>query len=179
MNIQHQILARRYATAFLNYYENSISLDDYYAFKELYIFLNNNPVLLTHFKFPRMDKEKKEAIKKLNAAFKIPSFFEKLTDLLIKQQRLFLIKGVVNSILALYGKRKNIMEFNIASPYSLEKQQLSTVQQFLEKKTKKTILYKQTLNKNLIAGIRLLSGTLLWEYSIAQQLRNAEQLLRS
>ena len=69
------------------------------------------------------------------------------------------------------------MEFSVLSAHDLDKKELTTIQHFLEEKTKKTIIYNHKINKDLIAGIRLLSNTLLWEHSIAQQLRDAEQLL--
>ena len=179
MNIQKQVLAGRYAAAFLNLYSDTLTLDDYYAIQDARNFLNDNRNLLTYFKLPRMSEEKKEALQKIFEAFNVPSSLHKLAHLLLGHQRLFLLKEVFDALLVSFRERKHIMVFKITSSHTLQKVQLDNIKNFLEKKTGNTILYNEVLDKKLIAGIRVLSNNYLWEYSIAQQLREAQQALRS
>lgn len=179
MNIHDQILANRYAAAFLNRYVDTITIEDYFHIKNAYDFLHNHREILIYFKLPRVEEEKQEALKKLFTEFNLPESLHKLIDLLSKHQRLFLLKNVFYALLEIYCKRKGLIEFNVQSSHQLNGEQLDAIKKFLEKKTKRSILYNKTINKNLIAGIRLLSNELLWEHSVAQQLRKAEQFLRS
>jgi ATP synthase F1 delta subunit len=179
MNIQENMLARRYALAFLNIYGNTFSLDNYYAVKKAYQFLKNNRDIKSLFKLPDVESAKKECIKKIIEEFSLPVSLYALVDLLLKNQRLFLLTEIFGYILECYANSHNILEFSFESSHQLTADQLSCIKKFLEKKTKKTILYKETINKKLIAGIRLLSNSLLWEHSVAQQLQKAGQLLRS
>lgn len=179
MNVQDSKLAKKYAAAFLNIYENQLSLDDYFALQQAVHFFDDNRQLLTYFKLPRILAEKKEALRKIQEAFNLPKVMDTLMELLLDHQRLFLIKYVFEALLILFRERNNIMTFSIISSHTLEKNQLQSIKDFLEKKTRNTILYNKEVDKKLIAGIRLQSTTYLWEYSIEQQLREARQALRS
>ncbi len=178
MNRHEEILARRYAKAFLNVYGDQITQDGYHAIVLALRFLKENREIITYFKFPRMHEEKKQAIQKLVKMFALPERFISLTNLLCKQQRLYLLVVVLKVLLELYRKEKGIMEFSIKSSHELSELQVKEIQQFLSIKTGKIIFYHYALDKQLIAGIRLMSHSLLWEQSIAQQLRSAEQRLR-
>jgi len=61
------------------------------------------------------------------------------------------------------------MIFNITSSHHLDISDLEIIEKFLAFKTGKKIISHHNLNKKLIAGIRLESNTLLWEYSIYKQ----------
>jgi F0F1-type ATP synthase delta subunit len=47
----------------------------------------------------------------------------------------------------------------------------------LEKKSDKKIRAVSKVDKRLIAGIRVQSATILWEYSIMKKLRDAQQVV--
>jgi len=179
MNVQEKILARRYAHAFLNVYADSLSLDDYYHIKNAYEFLSKHKEITTHFRLPDVEEAKKKVVKKLFDAFQVPVSLFSLVDLILVDQRIFLLKDILRYLVKGYCQQKGYMEFSFQTSHALAENQRVALENFLEKKTKKTILYNEVVNKNLIVGIRLLSDSLLWEHSVAQQLRKAEHILRS
>ena len=179
MNIQESILSRKYATAFLNLFIDKLSLADYNTIVRTAAFLQEEPRLVSYFKLPRVDVVKKKVITVLFKEFKLPSILKKLTDLLMRDQRLFLLGQVLKSMEQLYRQRKEIMAFEVSSSYKLTEKQLETITDLLVTKTGKRIEYEYEVDNALIAGIRLQSDTLLWEYSIARQLAEAQRLLSS
>ena len=179
MNIQEVILSRKYATAFLNLFIDKLSVTDYDTIVRAAVFLKEEPRLVSYFKLPRVDAVKKKVIDRLFKEFKLPLILKKLTDLLMRDQRLFLLPQVLKSMEQLYRQRKGIMAFKVSSSYTLTKKQLENIEDLLATKTGKHIEYEHKVDNGLIAGIRLQSDTVLWEYSIARQLSEAQRLLSS
>jgi ATP synthase F1 delta subunit len=177
MNIEYLILSRKYAVAFLNLFINEITLEDYHALVKLLLFLKNKPELNLMFKLPRVEKAKREAIDCMMKEFQLPLPFKKLMDLLLDDQRLFLLLDVLRYIKQLYTEREGIMEFEIRSSHDLNHEQLEIIKYFLSSMTGKHIVYKHSIDRELIAGIRLQSDILLWERSVAQKLAEAQRSL--
>ena len=179
MNINEVILSRKYATAFLNLFIDKLSITDYDTIVRTAAFLKEEPTLVSYFKLPRVGAVKKKVIAALFEEFKLPPTLKKLTDLLVQDQRLFLLPQVLKSMVQLYRQRKGIMAFEVTSSYTLTQKQLETIKDLLAAKTRKHIEYEYKVDNELIAGIRLQSDTVLWEYSIARQLAEAQRLLSS
>ncbi|MGE0207154.1 MAG: FoF1 ATP synthase subunit delta [Candidatus Babeliales bacterium] len=179
MNRVEQNLAARYAQAFLNTVGKDLALQDYQAALHLYEYLKEHANLILYFRLPHMYEVKKEALHTLLQSFSLPTVFEKITDLLLEHQRTFLIKDFLGAFLALYRKKHGIVFFTLKSSHELSAEHKAELLRFIERKTGKTVLCKTVIDKNLIAGIRLLSSTLLWEYSVNKTLRDARLALRS
>lgn len=103
--------------------------------------------------------------------------FKKLMMLLIKQNRVFLFNEILKSLCLIFQKKTNTILFKVTSSFSLQHSDLDILHKFLAYNTGKKIMLKHTIDKNLIAGIKMQSGSLLWEYSIRKQLYNAKQSL--
>lgn len=181
MTIDAIPLARKYATAFLNVFIDTISIQDYCALEALKTFLTEHADLIAILKLNVISREKKiQYIEMLFEQSGLPaSSYKKLVALLADDQRLYLIVDVVKQIELLYRMRRNIEEFAIHSSHKLAKEQLEQIKNFLSQKINKHIIYKYQYNKRLIAGIRLQSDVLLWEYSIARQLRDLQRIAKS
>ena len=104
MNIHEVILSRKYATAFLNLFIDKLSVADYGAIVRAAAFLKEEPRLVSYFKLPRVDAVKEKVIDALFKEFKLPSILKKLTDLLVADQRLFLLVQVLKSVEHLINK---------------------------------------------------------------------------
>ncbi len=177
MDTKRAHLSRKYATAYLNVYLDTITLKNFCTIKELYAFLKQEHELLFLFKLPSSDHIKKEVIKKTFDHFSVVDSLFKLTDLLIMHQRLFLLPKVLYYVQELYKERKGINEFHITSYPALDKEQLDGIKKFLSTRTGTHVLYEYTVDNKLIAGIRAQSTQLLWEHSVAAQLRTMKQSL--
>lgn len=177
MKIQDLALSRKYATAFLNLFIDEITIKDYCALVDLLTYLKNQPELCSVFKLPRVDEAKREAIDCMMKEFRLTPSFKKLMQLLLQDQRLFLLPDVLQYVQHLYKERRGIMEFEVRSSHALKNEQLETIKFFLSAMTGNHILCKHTVHKELIAGIRLQSDILLWERSVARRLAEAQRSL--
>jgi len=164
------IIARKYAKAFLNLFIDEISLDDFQSIKNLERFFQDHKTSLYFLSIPNIKTEKKiSLLMELLEKFKLLELLEPLIMLLAEQKRLFLINETLHQIRMLYKERKNIMMFNITSSHDVDASDLDIIEKFLAFKTGKAIMSNYKTDKCLIAGIRMQSNTLLWEYSIHKQ----------
>ena len=171
MNAPQYTVARKYAQAFLNVFADTISQDDFEHIEAAALFFKKQPSLLFFLKWPALGVAVKvEALNKVLQKFGLPDSFNKLVDLLAQDKRTFLIAEVLSQISKQYKKSHKLGVFNISSAHQLNEQELTTIKEFLAKLTGLDIIYNYTIDKKLIAGIRLQSDTYLWEYSIANQL---------
>lgn len=167
-----QLLARRYAQAFMNVHGTDISKDMFKRVREIALFLQNHKRSLFILQLPYITNEKKHSIlhELLIKQFKLPASFDALITQLIDDKRSLLIGQVIEQMSKLYMKLHNIEQFLITSAHELTQQQLDEIQRYLADRLGKDIIYEYKIDKTLIAGIRLLSDFHVWEYSIAQQL---------
>lgn len=164
------IVASKYAKAFLNVYIQQISIDNLNSIEKLIAFFDVHRKTIFFLSVPNIKRSKKEEIlSQLFEKFDLNGPLRPLINILASQKRLFLINEILKYISLFYKKRKNIMMFNISISHKLDTQDLEIIEQFLSIKTGKKIMSQHSVDKNLIAGIRLQSNTLLWEYSIRQQ----------
>jgi len=165
-----QIIARKYANAFLNLYINEISEADFSSIKKLEKFFDGHRKAIFFLSIPNIsDKKKEKLLGELFEEFGVDKLLKPLMNLLFKQKRIFLIDEVLKHIGLLYKERKNIMMFNITSSHQLDNQDLEIIKKFLAHRTGKKIISEYKIDKSIVAGIRLQSDTLLWEYSIYKQ----------
>jgi len=165
-----EIIARKYANAFLNLYVDEISEENFNAIKKLEIFFENHKKAIYFLSLPNInDKEKEKLLSELFEKFGINTLLKPLIKLLFNHKRIFLIHQVLRDIRLLYKERKNIMRFTITSSHQLDNHDLETIKKFLVYKTGKKIISDYKIDKSIVAGIRLQSSTLLWEYSVYKQ----------
>ncbi|MFC1845688.1 ATP synthase F1 subunit delta [Candidatus Dependentiae bacterium] len=172
------VVARNYATAFLNSYIDEISVDDFSAVRQVLTFWESNRGITSLLDMPGLSvDEKMDGVKQLLKKLSAPPSLGELIFLLIRHKRVFLIKDVLAQVCSLYKRKKDILFFTISSAHQLLDDELSSIKQFLERKTGKTILYECAIDKDLIAGIRCQSETLVWEHSVRKQLDDLRKQL--
>ena len=129
---------------------------------------------------PYIKKEKKhQTLVKILSEYKLPDCTHFLTDLLISHQRVHLLPSVFEHVYRMITKQKNILPVIIKSSLPLEDKIISRIENFLRAKTGSSIVSKNVVDRNLIAGIRIESSEYVWEHSIAQQLRKIRNILAS
>lgn len=164
-------LAKRYATAYVNLFEDQLDLKVCGRLEAAYDFFKNYPVALLVLKLSTVSpQDKKACIKALIKLFKLPASLERMIDLLLAQNRAQLFPLVLTRIVSLYKERHSITHYQVISSHELSPEALETVLAYLKQVTDRHILYTVRVDKRLIAGLRLLSDTTLWEYSINKQL---------
>lgn len=171
-------VAKKYAQAFLNVYDKHIDEENFRALLSLADFFKKNKQFILLLKIPHIENDaKKNAFKELFERFEISHVFLSLVDLLLEHRRSFLFPQVLSYICSLHKKYNNIEEFSIVSSHHLGEQYVSVLQQFLAHQTGCDIIYIQNVDPTLIAGLRMQSGSWLWEYSIDKKLRTISQAL--
>lgn len=179
MTGQEHVLAKKYATAFLNLYSDTISLDTYHTLKTVADYFKKNYNFFFLLNTPTVSPTtKRTTMIALLKQLHIPDSFLVLIDLVLKHQRLFLLPGIFEQIVRIYEQRKKILPFTFFSSNNLDNNQIEAIKKFLTQKTNFHIIYKTKLNKKLIAGMRLQSDVFLWEYSVAKQLRALRKTIR-
>lgn len=179
MNGSENLLAKKYATAFLNLNSDTISLDDYRKIKIAADFFKKNYKFFFLLNTPTIHvTQKRIVLEKLLDQLSLSKSLQPLIELVLKHQRVFLLPAIFQQLVLVYEQRKKLVSFTFFSSHTLDNNQLEIVKAFLAKKTNHTIMYKQSINKKLIAGIRLQSDVFLWEYSIAKQLRTLGKIIR-
>lgn len=172
MNIADQTLARRYALAYLYSFEQELSIDFIDSLEKAKVFFCGHKKALYFLSLPTITKDTKMRIMEhLFVQFKLPASIGRLLELIIVQKRTSLWCEVLRYIIDLYRQQHKLMAMVIESSPTLKEDELEIVKQFLARKTGNDIIYKYRVNPDLVAGIRAQSDTVLWECSIAKNIR--------
>lgn len=176
MNLEKTEIATKYAQAFLNLYGNSISLETITKLRSLITFLKNHKDYFLLFDTPLFSESlKKTSLRYVMEKYGLAHLFDHLIDLLIQQARSSFLSVIIEQLIHVYKVRNNIAEFVIKSSYTLTQDQYQELINFIQQQVKKQLITSAMVDKQLIAGIRLESDTLLWEYSIAKQLNSIKK----
>ncbi len=170
------MLAKKYAQAYLNTVGSSFTMQDRTQLLRALDFLKKNKRAVFLMKFPLLKRDVK--MKGYDLFFKrydLPSSLLQLVDLLIKHNRGIYLMDVLRQIVMLFEKEHDMHLFTVSSSHKLDREQRVQTEKFLAKRVSGTILYTYTVDPDLIAGMRMQSNTLMWEFSIKQQLRAIAQ----
>lgn len=181
MNVAHEQLAHRYAAAFLNLFDAYITRADAEHMYTARKALEANHVLIFILSVRGIPQEKKDAlVDALCKEYGLPEVLKKLTDLLFKQGRIELLAIVLRHIWWLYLKRHDMMHVYVESSCELSEAQKESVERFMAYKLPSiTGIYTYTVQKKLLAGIRMHSATILWDSSLRGKLTALRHFLPS
>lgn len=169
------ILSRKYATAFLHVYGTTMIMDDYQNLQTFKRAWDTHPEWLRALAIPTVSLEKKiTLIERMLAAYQVMPDFMRLMKLLLADKREILISPVIAMVCSSYLKQAGIVMCTLVSSHALTEQEQSIVQQFIARQVGSRIIYDYTVDPSLIAGIKVVSDTFMWEYSVARQLREVE-----
>lgn len=181
MNIEtKKIIARKYAQAYMQVYGQDFTeamLDKLVALKK---FCSVQPTVLFFLMATAIDDGIKiQGISSLVEKFSLGDSFKKLMLLLFMSRRIDFLPLVLDNLFFLYNEKRKIVTFAVTSSHALTNNELQELQQFLIKKIGGVVFFRHTIDRQLIAGIRMLSDTHIWEYSIAKQLRAVQLLVQA
>lgn len=172
-------LARRYAKAFLNTFGEQLSIDNQKALCSGAAFFKKHKQTTFLMQLGFLEKDLKlKALAKICNEIELPTFFEKLMQLLVNHKRSFLLEEVFEQLCILFKKQLGTMEFSVKSAGLLSELQKKEIVSFLEKETGKKIFCSYEQDPSLIAGIRLQNECFLWENSIRGRLSRIQGSLK-
>ncbi len=172
-------IARKYACAFINVFVDTLTMHDHDGIEAAEQFLRLHKRVLFFLTLPGLERAVKERALEIFAdRFELSPSVRTLFSLLMKHNRLFLIPDILCYIIELFKEHKGIISFAINSSHELSSDNIAIIERFLAHLTGKAIIYTYAVNNELIAGIRVQSTTMLWEYSIRKHLHGVELLSR-
>ncbi len=167
MNTRELLLSHKYAQAFINVFIEQLNYEDIDKIYSWLNFFKTRDYLMFYLRLPTIkDDEKYKALIKTREHYHLKDSFDKLIKLLLEHKRIVLLPQVLRSIIEIYKCCLNIVEFTFSSAQDLTEEDYKLFKSFLENKTSKAIRAHTKIDKNLIAGVKLYSDQLLWEYSI-------------
>lgn len=172
MTEKETFVARKYARAYLNVFGNDFTIEQFQAFEALGTFLSQHQRVLFFLQLRHIDDQKKQVIlQDIVTKLKIPASFMHLVNLLLKDKRASLLEEVVNQVANLYKELNHVIPIAITTSHELNETSCAIIRNFIAQKTSCIVLAHKTVDPTLIAGLRIQSDTLLWEYSVRKQLQ--------
>ena len=169
-------VAHTYAKAFLNVFGASLTQEMIHNISQAAQFLYEHRRALFLLKVPIIPESvKKRGVKELTDRFDLPASIEQLFDLLLKRKRASLFAAVCQEIVREYNKRHHHETVVVASSCPLTEQQKKKIMRFANAQFPGTKKYIFKIDTTLIAGIKIMSDTLMWESSIDNYLRECTQ----
>ena len=127
-----EILARKYAHAFLNCFIEQINRTTFNALCELERFFSTNKKILYFLSLSSIAAQtKKQCLHELFDQFELAPLCDPLVHTLITGKRAQLLHLILCSVIALYKERKNIASFVITSSHLLKPEKFDVLKQFL------------------------------------------------
>ncbi len=171
-------IAKKYAQAYLNVCDQQHTYKDFCTMWRAAQFLSEHHNLLFYLSLSMIDEvDKKRFIDLLFEKFHLFPSLKELFYLLLKNKHIHLAADTLRDIYALYKTQHKIVDLQVTSSTDLTEEQIEDIKHFFTKLSGQYPKIRYHVNPLLIAGIRLQTETLLWEYSVAQQLRKLKQEL--
>lgn len=172
MSEQWESFTKKYAQAFLNLYNDQLSAAVIGNLVACENFLTTHKNAGAYLSLSSIALEKKTALlKEICASFNLPTAFDKLSHVLLKNGHIEVLPKVLQKIISGNRLQKNIINFTVSLSHALGDQEKKSLVSFIKKNVSQEIMVDFIIDPSLICGIKIKSNTLLWERSIAKQLK--------
>ncbi len=178
MFVSSDVIAKKYASAFLNVYFSQIDDTFLKRISLLKDFFKKHRYAYVYFRISNILKHvKMQALTKIAHAFKLDKSVVRLMILLLEQDRIEILDRVLSFIILSFQERKGIEVFTVMSSHPLTKEEKLKVIKFIEFNTPKKVNAEFLVDEKLLVGLRIKSHSFLWERSIEKQLRDIRQFM--
>lgn len=174
----NEVLAKRYADAFMQYAQGSIgrqkAIEDC---KNIKLILNENPQLLKFFKAPEVSAvDKSQLIDKLPADY-FTQEFKNFVKFLLKKGRIDKLVDIIEYVRINYsfGERKQVL---LRTSYPVELDLFPKILEKLKKKFGKEIKLYMDLDGSLLGGAKVMMGNTVIDASIRRRLDDLRENLK-
>lgn len=171
--LDEKFISLKYANAFYELFSNDLSESQISLLDEFSDLLSEHKNILMYMKLGLIEANESMAeLKLLFKNYRLSENFNRLIDLLFKDNRITLLPEILKSIVDLYNKDHNIMVTVLESSQELTDSQKNIFKDFFARVTEKNIKLKEIINKDLIAGVKLYSTTKAWEFNVLRQIES-------
>ena len=176
MQVEINLIAKKYAVAFLNVFYSEISNNNLEKWIKLKKFLYKNKLFYVYLRIPSISYfTKQKVLVRVAQALELGKPITKMMLLLLDHGRIELLDLVLDKIIALYRKKINVREFKVSSSHDITDDEKKAIIEFIKSISNSGVLAEFVTDESLIAGLRIKSLTFLWERSIAKQLRSVKR----
>ncbi len=169
-------LANKYAQAFLNWQGDQFDESNFWSVLHARQFLVVHPSIANYLSWPTVGMRVK-LIKIFLERFSLPVGCIKLLDVLYRHRRMHLLQHVLHCLIEQYLIKNRQAYFELESYPALTQDQTTKLIYSLESRLGLKILYREWVNPELIAGLRMSSTQWRWEDSISGKLRAIQKEL--
>jgi len=172
MRYSQSLIAKQYAKAYILEFGSSLQWQDIERLTSVMKFCRRHHTFMSLVsELTTKDLKRHVLVDDMFAHFSLPDSLKKLVDIMVVHKRLPLFSSVVQDICCLYLEKNNMLEVTISTATDLDADELKKFEDFFMKLSGKKIISHVIIDESLIAGVRMQSDVLLWEYSIAARIR--------
>ena len=160
-------------------YELSKDLDqDLNDLEVLKSCISNSNELVKVLMHPSISKEEKKELFKNLLSGKVEEYFLYFIYVLVDNERILELENIYDTFKMLVDEKKNILNCEVVSKYPLDKNIKEDLIKYLSQKYQKEIKLKETINDELIGGIKVIVQNEVIDYTIDSTLTNLKNTIK-
>ncbi len=160
-------------------YELSKDLDqDLNDLEVLKSCISNSNELVKVLMHPSISKEEKKELFKNLLSGKVEDYFLYFIYVLVDNERILELENIYDTFKMLVNEKKNILNCEVVSKYPLDKNIKEDLIKYLSQKYQKEIKLKETINDELIGGIKVIVQNEVIDYTFDSTLTNLKNTIK-
>lgn len=160
-------------------YELSKDLDqDLNDLEVLKSCISNSNELVKVLMHPSIFKEEKKELFKNLLSGKVEDYFLYFIYVLVDNERILELENIYDTFKMLVNEKKNILNCEVVSKYPLDKNIKEDLIKYLSQKYQKEIKLKETINDELIGGIKVIVQNEVIDYTFDSTLTNLKNTIK-
>lgn len=140
--------------------------------------ISNSNELVKVLMHPSISKEEKKELFKNLLSGKVEDYFLYFIYVLVDNERILELENIYDTFKMLVDEKKNILNCEVVSKYPLDKNIKEDLIKYLSQKYQKEIKLKETINDELIGGIKVIVQNEVIDYTIDSTLTNLKNTIK-
>lgn len=140
--------------------------------------ISNSNELVKVLMHPSISKEEKKELFKNLLSGKVEEYFLYFIYVLVDNERILELENIYDTFKMLVNEKKNILNCEVVSKYPLDKNIKEDLIKYLSQKYQKEIKLKETINDELIGGIKVIVQNEVIDYTIDSTLTNLKNTIK-
>lgn len=140
--------------------------------------ISNSNELVKVLMHPSISKEEKKELFKNLLSGKVEDYFLYFIYVLVDNERILELENIYDTFKMLVDEKKNILNCEVVSKYPLDKNIKEDLIKYLSQKYQKEIKLKETINDELIGGIKVIVQNEVIDYTFDSTLTNLKNTIK-
>ncbi len=121
---------------------------------------------------------KMEIVNEILKAVQVDSEVERFLKLLVERRRIHIIKEIVAKYQLLVDEELNIARGEVIAAYPLSDEEKKELEEILKEILKKEVVLETKVDEDIIGGIKVQVGDLVFDGTIKRQLRKFKEIIK-